>query len=135
MVDYNDKEMQEVYLEQLKENYINPQNKGKLDEYTFMAHYKNPSCGDSFDMYVKINKENNKIEDLKYSGAGCAISTASMSLLSQKLIGMDFNEAKKLTDDDIYEMLGIKISPTRINCAMLSLKTFQKGVKELENKQ
>lgn len=130
MIDYNDKEMQEVYLEQLKENYINPQNKGKLDDFTFMAHYKNPSCGDTFDMYVKINRDKDIIEDVKYDGAGCAISTASMSLLSEKLIGLNYDQAKKLTEDDIYELLGIKISPTRINCAMLSLKTFKKGVKD-----
>ena len=134
MIDYNDKEMQEVYLEQLKDNYINPQNKGKLENYTFMSHFKNPSCGDSFDMYVKINPDKNIIEDVKYDGAGCAISTASMSLFSQKLIGMNFNEAKNLTENDIYELLGIKISPTRINCAMLSLKTFRKGVKEEDTK-
>ena len=134
MVDYDDQEMQQIYLEQLKENYLNPQNMGKIEEYSFRAHYKNPSCGDSFDMYVKLDDEKKKIIDVKYDGAGCAISTASMSLLSQELIGMDFEDAKKLTINDIYELLGIKITPTRTNCAMLSLKTFEKGVKEFEGK-
>ena len=128
-IDYNDKQMQEVYLEQVKENYLHPVNKGKLEDYTFLAHYKNPSCGDSFDMYVKVNKDG-VIEDIKYSGAGCAISTASMSLFSQEIIGKKLEVAKKFTEKNIYEILGIKISPTRINCAMLPLKTFQKGVKE-----
>lgn len=135
MIDYNDTEMQEVYLEQIKENYQNPQNQGKIKDYTFLSHYKNPSCGDTFDMYVKLDSENDKIIDVKYFGQGCAISTASMSLFSEKLIGMKFSDAKKLENNDIYELLGIKISPTRINCAMISLMTFKKGSTEFEKQK
>ncbi len=129
MVDYNDTEMQEIYLEQLKENYLKPHNLGILKDYDFRTKFKNPSCGDSFELFVKLD-ENNKIKNVKYNGSGCAISTASMSLLSQKIIGMDIKEAKSLTPEDIYELIGIKISPNRINCAMLSLNILEKGIKE-----
>ena len=89
-----------------------------------MRKQKNPTCGDSFEIYVKLDDSKEKILDVKYEGNGCAISTASMSLLSQKLNGMSFEEAKELTDKDIYEMIGVKISPGRINCAMLSINGF-----------
>lgn len=121
--------MQQIYMEQLMDNYKNPQNIGKLEDYTFSRFQKNVSCGDAFTIYVKV--ENNKILDCKFEGEGCAISTASFSLLSQKLIGMDLDKAKGLKDKDVYELIGIKISPGRTNCAMLSLNAFLNGSKEL----
>ena len=130
MVDYSDAEEQEFYLEQLMDNYKNPQNRGKMEDYTFFKHQKNASCGDVFDLYVKL--EGGRISDVKYHGEGCAISTASFSLLSQKLIGMDFEEAKKIDDKEMYELIGVKISPGRVNCAMLSLNAFIGGYKEFE---
>ena len=130
MPNYNDPEEQQMFMEQLMDNYKNPQNKGKLKDYTFFMHQKNTSCGDTFDIYVKLAKD--KIIDVKYEGQGCAISTASFSLLSQKLIGMNFEDAKKLTDKDMYKLIGVPISAGRINCAMLSLNAFQNGVKDHE---
>ena len=132
MVNYDDIEEQQFYMEQLMDNYKNPTNVGTIEDYTFLRHQKNASCGDTFDMYVKLNNQN-QIEDVKYKGEGCAISTASMSLLSKKLIGMDFEEAKKLIDEDVYELIGVKISPGRINCAMLSINAFKAGAEEYEN--
>lgn len=134
MVDYDDPQEQQMYMEQLMDNYKNPRNVGKLDDYTFFRHQKNVSCGDTFDIYVKLDDNFQNIIDVKFTGDGCAISTASMSLLSQELIGMKFEKAKDLTDEDIYELIGIKISPGRINCAMLSLNAFLGGVKDFENK-
>ncbi|MCA9495683.1 MAG: iron-sulfur cluster assembly scaffold protein [Nanoarchaeota archaeon] len=134
MPDYNDKEEQNFYLEQLMDNYKNPQNFGELKNYTFFKHQKNASCGDTFDIYVKLDEKNEKIVDVKFKGEGCAISTASMSLLSQELTNMDYTKAKTLTDKDIYDLIGIKITPSRINCALLSLKAFKNGVLEFEKK-
>jgi nitrogen fixation NifU-like protein len=127
-----DQEEQQMYMEQLMDNYKNPQNIGKIEDYTLFHHYKNPSCGDTFDMYVKLDENNKKIIDVKYTGDGCAISTASISLLSQELIGMDFEKSKKLTDNFIYDILGVRISPGRTNCAMLSINAFKNSIKEFE---
>jgi nitrogen fixation NifU-like protein len=129
-----DPEEEELYMEQLMDNYKNPRNTGEMKDYTFSKHYKNPSCGDLFDIYVKLDDEENKIIDVKYEGEGCAISTASMSLFSEKIIGMKYNEAKKLEEKDVFEMLGVKISPGRINCALLPIQAFKKGVSEFEEK-
>jgi len=133
MIDYNNEEEQQIFLEQLMDNYKNPQNIGKIENYTFFKHKKNVSCGDTFDLFVKLDNKKEKIVDVKYIGDGCAISTASFSLLTQRLIGMNFEDAKKLTDKNIYDILGIKISPGRVNCAMLSINTFLEGSKEFKN--
>lgn len=125
-------EEEQEFMEQLMDNYKNPQNMSEMKDYTFFRHQKNTSCGDTFDLYVKLDDKNKKIVDVKYTGNGCAISTASFSLLSQKLIGMDFEMAKNLIENDLFEIIGIKISPGRINCALLSLKTFKMGAQSFE---
>ncbi len=122
---------EQFYKEQLMDNYKNPQNVGKLDDYTFFRYEKNALCGDEFTIYVKVDR--GKISDVKFEGEGCALSTASFSLLSSKLIGMDFKDAKSLTEKDIFDLVGIKISPNRVNCALLSLNAFSKGAFDYEN--
>jgi len=123
---------QQLFLEEVMENYKNPRNKGEMKNYTFKQHQKNISCGDVFDLFVKI--ENNKIVDVKYSGEGCAISTASFSMLSQELIQMSVDDAKKINKDFILDMLGIKISAGKMNCAMLSLEALENGLEGMEKK-
>lgn len=125
-------EEEQEFMEQLMDNYKNPKNVRDMTDYTFFRHQKNASCGDTFDLYVKLDSSKKKIVDVSYIGNGCAISTASFSLLSQKLIGMEFESAKKLTEKDLFEIIGIKISHGRINCALLSLKTFKMGVESWE---
>lgn len=131
---YMTEEEEQEFMEQLMDNYKNPKNVRDMTDYTFFRHQKNTSCGDTFDLYVKLDSSKKKIVDVSYKGNGCAISTASFSLLSQKLIGMEFESAKKLTDKDLFEIIGIKISPGRINCALLSLKTFHNGIEDFEKK-
>lgn len=117
-------EEQQLYMQQLQDNYQNPQNFKKLKDYTLFSHAKNASCGDIFDLYIKLGKEN-KIEDIGFYGEGCAISTATFSLLTQKIKGMKLEDAKKLSDMDIYKMIGLKVSQGRINCAMLPLSALK----------
>jgi len=124
-------EEEQIALEEVMDNYKNPQNFGVLKDHTFFKHQKNAHCGDVFDLYVKLN-DKKKIIDVKYTGEGCAISTASFSMLSEKLIGMKLKDARKLSDSDMYKIFKIPISPSRINCAMLSLNAFHNGLEHYE---
>ena len=90
----------------------------------------NPTCGDEITVYLDI--ENDVIKEATFSGHGCAISQASISMLTEKLKGMKLEEVKKLNKDDVYSLLGIPISINRIKCAILSLKTVQGAVKKYE---
>ena len=123
---------QEIYMQQLIENYQNPKNFGNLEDYTYYSHQKNTTCGDSFDIYIKTNKEK-KIEDIKFYGEGCAISTASFSLLTQKLKGIKIEDAKKFSKDELKKMIGVKISPGRTNCAMLSYNALHDAINPENN--
>jgi nitrogen fixation NifU-like protein len=72
--------------------------------------------------------EDQVIEQVAFSGKGCAISQASASMLTEMLEGKTLAEAKKIGKEDILEALGIEIGPVRLKCALLSLKVLKAGV-------
>ena len=115
-----------MYQENILDHYKNPRNAGKIDNASIRHHEKNPLCGDELDIFLSIDK-NKKISDVKIKADGCAISTASASMLGEKIKGMHLDEIKKLKKEAILEMLGIPISPARLKCAILSLDTFTNG--------
>ncbi|MBT4150351.1 SUF system NifU family Fe-S cluster assembly protein [Candidatus Woesearchaeota archaeon] len=114
--------MQEIYKENIIDHYKHPHNKGKID-HNKTHRELNTSCGDELTIY--LNVKNNIIEDISFEGHGCAISQASVSMLTDKLKGMTIEETLKLTQHDILELLGIPISYVRMKCALLSIKTVQ----------
>lgn len=116
----------DLYQQQIIENYKNPHNKGVINDATYIRKQINSSCGDSIEVYIKAN--NDKIEDVKFIGTGCAISQAAASLLTDKIKNMDLDDVKKLTPQSMYDLLGIEISYGRSRCALLCLNTIQKAI-------
>lgn len=115
-------EEQEMYKENVIDHYKNPRNKREMLECTAQYHDVNPVCGDAITMYVKTNNET--IEEITFTGKGCAISQASASLLTENLKGKKIEEAKGVNQQEVFNLLGIPISHTRTKCALLSLKTL-----------
>jgi nitrogen fixation NifU-like protein len=120
----------DMYRENILEHYKHPRNKGKLDRADIESEGSNPACGDELILYVKL--EDRRVKGVAFDGKGCAISQASASMLTEKIKGMTLKELKKLNNDDIFGMLGVPISPVRVKCALLSLKTLEEGIKEYE---
>lgn len=116
-----------LYREHILELYKSPENYGILKKPTFKATGYNSICGDEITFYLQI--KNKKIKDIKFSGSGCVISIVSASMLTDKLKNMHVNEAKKLSKEDILNSLKIKLSPSRIKCALLPLETLRKALK------
>lgn len=125
-------EEQEMYKENIIDYYKHPRNKEELKDYTYKHRELNPICGDEIVLYLKVEK--GKIKKATYTGKGCAISQASISMLTEKLKDMPVKEAKSLKKEDIFEMLGIPISFVRTKCALLSLKTLTKSIEEENEK-
>ena len=119
-------EEQEIYKENIIDHYKHPRNKKELENATHKENGINPMCGDHITIYLII--KDNKIEEITFTGDGCAISQASVSLLTDELVGKDLDFAKKITDQNVYDLLGIPISHTRTKCALLSIKTVQKAI-------
>ncbi|MFH1588947.1 MAG: Fe-S cluster assembly sulfur transfer protein SufU [archaeon] len=122
-----------MYKEEILDHYKNPRNFGELKGPAVLHREINPLCGDKIKLSLKI--DSGKLKDIKFSGNGCAISQAAISMLTEKVKGMNLNEIKKLDKKDIFNLLGIPISAARIKCALLSLDTLKNSIKIYEHKQ
>jgi nitrogen fixation NifU-like protein len=113
--------MDDFYKEYILDHYRNPRNFGHLEHPTAKAEDLNPLCGDKIAMELSVGADG-KIDDVRFSGKGCAISQASASMLTETLKGKTLEEVAQLSHDVVLENVGIGISPTRMKCAMLGLK-------------
>ena len=120
----------EIYRENILDHYKNPRNFGVLTKYTFKNRGINPLCGDNIELFVLL--ENNRVKDVKFHGGGCAISTASASMLTSKIKGMSLNELRKISQEDILEMIGINLGIVRMKCGLLCLKTLTNGIEKIK---
>ena len=118
----------ELYKQFILDLYRNPLNKKELEDFDMEERGLNPLCGD--DITVRIKFDNDKIKEIGWQGDGCAISQAAVSLLSDELVGKSSGEVEKMTEQDIYELLGIEISYTRKKCANLGLDTIKKSLSQ-----
>ena len=116
--------MDDLYREEILEHYKRPHNWGELPEADLEFEDTNPLCGDVLKVQLKVD-DRGIVEDLRFSGAGCAISQASASLVSDEIKGMKVDDVVRLDRDAVLELLGIDISATRMKCAMLSLKVLK----------
>jgi nitrogen fixation NifU-like protein len=116
--------MDELYREQILEHYKRPHNWGELDAPDLQASDHNPLCGDELTVQLAVGADGT-IEDIRFSGHGCAISQAAASLSSDEVKGMKVDELLKLDREFVLDLLGIDISATRMKCALLSLKVLK----------
>ena len=117
----------DMYRQQILDHYKNPRNYGEIEDPTFSHVGENPMCGDTIQMDVVLDDEEERIEHVAFQGDGCAISQASASMLSEKLQGVAIDDLQEMDRDDIIDMLGVDISPMRVKCAVLAEKVAQDG--------
>lgn len=118
--------MDDMYRENILDHGMHPRHRGLLDpaDVDFEGH--NPLCGDRLRLTMRID-DNNRITEIGWDGAGCAISQASASMLGEEILGKTLDEVKLISKQDIFEMLGIPLSMNRVKCALLSLKVLKVG--------
>lgn len=114
----------DVYREIILEHYKHPLHRGKVGRADYSADAINPSCGDVLHVEFQLAADGT-IEDVKFSGQGCAISQASADLMAEKIIGKTKEELAQLTSSDVYEMLGGPVNPGREKCATLVLRAMK----------
>jgi nitrogen fixation NifU-like protein len=119
-------EWDDLFRENILDHYKNPRNRGTLDHPDITYEDANPLCGDKLRMDFKV--KDGTIEQVRFSGTGCSISQAAASMLCERIEGKTLDEVKKISKDDVLEMLGIELGPVRLKCALLSLKTLKAGV-------
>ena len=118
----------DLYREEILDHYKNPRNFGHLSSATIKDTSDNVSCGDSIsiELLLEGTGDDNRIADIRFSGSGCAISQASASLLTEHVKGKLVGDMKRLTPDDIYKILGVTLTPSRVKCAFLGYEAFMK---------
>lgn len=127
--------MDSLYRDLILDHYRNPQNFGTLPDADATHEEDNPFCGDHIGMQVKVRSQKSKVKsivNIRFHGEGCAISTACASMLTEKVLGMTLENAKKLKKEDVLELLGIELTPTRLKCALLPLEVLQKTLQKLQ---
>lgn len=132
----------DLYQEIILDHSKRPRNFHKMDDATRKAEGYNPLCGDRLKLYVKMN--GGVVEDASFEGAGCAISTASASLMTESLKGKTQEEAMVLLER-FHELLttesgvtaelgklavfcGVRDYPARVKCATLCWHTLKSAL-------
>ncbi len=137
-------DLEDLYQQVLLDHSKRPRNFGELADGAIHVHGDNPSCGDEIDLHVRMTPEQ-VVEDIKFTGMGCAICIASASMMTMKLKGRTRAEAKALYDSfhslvtgqsaapnpalgDLQLLEGVRKFPQRVKCAMLAWRAFDQAL-------
>jgi nitrogen fixation NifU-like protein len=118
-------EFEDLYREVILDHYKNPRGHGVIDEPDANADGMNPLCGDEVSIYVRFGADKETIDEVKFSGRGCAISQAATSMLTEMVQGRTATQVAELDKDELLEEIGIPLTPIRLKCAMLGLTTLK----------
>ena len=141
-------ELEELYQEVILDHSRRPRNFGELSDAAVRVHGDNPACGDEIHLAVKFDG-NGGLQDIKFTGHGCAISQASASLMTIKLKGKSREEVEEMfrafhdlvTADiskppkslgDLQAMRGVRKFPQRVKCAMLPWRAVEQALRQTE---
>ena len=144
-------QLDSLYQEVILDHYKRPQHKGLAATYDAQVHHVNPSCGDEITLNVTLDGD--KVAAITWDGVGCSISQASVSILSDLLLGKSISEAEfvlnnftelmqskgmMVGDDEILEdavaMAGVSKFPARIKCALLGWMAYKDAVVQAQAK-
>ena len=140
-------ELNALYQEVILDHYKRPHHKG-LSAGDIQVHHINPSCGDEITLSLKI--EDQKVGEISWDGAGCSISQASVSIMSDLLTGKSIAEADSILDsfvsmmqskgadqgdeevlEDGVALAGVSKYPARIKCALLGWMAYKDAVTQV----
>ena len=135
-----------LYQQVILDHYRKPRNKGEMEDAPLEVHLNNPTCGDEIRLQLRI--EDDTVVDAKFVGQGCSISQASVSMMTDLLIGSDLESAKHIlqafTDmmhgdeeaakdralGNLRTLQGVSKFPVRIRCALLGFDALQRLLNE-----
>jgi nitrogen fixation NifU-like protein len=139
-------DLRELYQEVVLDHSRRPRGFGKLEQATHRAQGYNPLCGDQLELELQI--DGGRVRDVRFTGKGCAISTASASLLTEAVRGRSLDEAHALFErfhlavttppgDEIdaaalgklAALTGVREFPMRVKCASLAWHTLEAAVR------
>lgn len=141
-------QLSSLYQQLILEHYKHPRNKGALDDPTVEIHMRNPTCGDEVRLQLRV--DDGVVSEVGFTGQGCSISQASVSMMTQQLRGASVDDALELArrftrlmhgDDDVARdrslgdlraLQGVARFPVRVKCALLGFDALQEALKARE---
>ena len=138
-------DLRDLYQQVILDHSKNPRNRGEIPPPCLHAHGDNPSCGDEIDVWLRLSDDGH-IEDLKFTGQGCAISQASASMMTQKIKGKSKAQAAAMREDfrrvimgdgapadeeslgELILLEGVQKFPQRVKCAMLAWRAVEQAL-------
>lgn len=145
-------QLDNLYQEVILDHYKNPQNKKLNPVFDAQVHHINPSCGDEITLNVTLDGQ--IVKNVSWDGVGCSISQASVSILTDLLIGKDLTQAQEIADsfmhlmqskgtekgdenllEDAVALAGVSQYPARIKCALLGWMAFKDASLQALSKQ
>jgi nitrogen fixation NifU-like protein len=115
--------MDDLYRENLMDHYQHPRHHGPMAECDAEAEGQNPLCGDQVVVQVKLT--DGTIEEMRFTGHGCAVSQAATSMLTELVQGLTIEAAAALPSQAILDELANPLSAMRVKCAVLGLGTLK----------
>lgn len=115
------------YREQIMDHYHQPRYHGRLSEPTGSYEELNPLCGDM--IHIDVLTADGTLADARFDGHGCAVSQAAASMLLEEVVGKPLNDVLSFSRDDLFELIGVPLSPARMKCALLSLGVLREALR------
>lgn len=115
-----------MYADNIIDLYKHPLNQGALEHPSTTYRAYSPLCGD--DITVDMTIDHHTIQDIRHRGIGCAISQASVSLLTEDVKGKQLHQVMEIVPEEVVGMLGIELGPVRLKCALLGLEAIHEAI-------
>lgn len=125
--------MKTPYTEKVIEHFKNPRNVGKIENADGKSTEGSPACGDMVSVYIKVDDNTKKIEDIKFESYGCASNIATGSIITELAKGKTLEEAKTLTWKEASDALG-GLPPVKAHCSVLAVEGLRAAIRDYEER-
>jgi len=121
------------YSETVMEHFRNPRNVGRIEDADAQSMEGSPACGDMVAVYLKVDEESKRIEDIKFESYGCASNIATGSIITELAKGKTLDEAKEITWQEASDALG-GLPPIKTHCSVLAIDGLQAAIENYQER-